>query len=84
MAEAIETNNAPQGTEPQATPDPAPKETKTFSEDYVHALREENKSYRTRGKTYEDALKKILKVSDGEELGDINKRIESNVKYGRR
>jgi hypothetical protein len=73
MAEVIETNNTPTKETP-ATPAP---ESKTFSEDYVHALREENKNYRTKGKVFEEALKEILKVSDGEELGDIKKRIEN-------
>lgn len=78
MAEVIETinSNSTNPTPAPATPETTP-EPKTFSEDYVHALREENKSYRTRGKAYETALKKILNVSDDEELGDIDKRINN-------
>ena len=77
MAEAIETNNTPENT-PAATPAPAAKpEQETFSKDYVHDLREENKSVRlTKGK-YEKALRDILKVGEGEELGDLGKRIEA-------
>ncbi len=77
MAEAIETNNTPENT-PAATPKPAAKpEQETFSKDYVHDLREENKSVRlTKGK-YEKALRDILKVGEGEELGDLGKRIEA-------
>jgi hypothetical protein len=64
-------------TDPAKSTPPEPTTGKTFSEDYVHALRNEAKGYRTQNKTYEAALRKALGVADGEELGDINNRISS-------
>lgn len=48
---------------------------KTYSEDYVSALRGESAGYRTRAKSYETALRTALGVKDGEELGDLNARL---------
>jgi len=78
FAEGEETNNET-GTEAQEkAKNVAPAqggEAKTFSADYVHDLREESKAYRQTAKNYETALRKALNVGDGEELGDIDKRI---------
>ena len=79
---APETNPAP-ASEPaaaaapakSATPEPQQASGKTFSQDYVHDLREESKGYRQAAKTYENALRKVLNVPDGEDLGNIEKRI---------
>ena len=80
MADPIETNSTPQEPTPTPAPAPTPEPTPTatpkiFSEDYVKALRNEAKSYRVAGKSYESALKKLFNLSDDEELGDIDKRI---------
>ena len=64
-------------TDPTPSTPPAPTTGKTFSEDYVHDLRNEAKGYRTQNKIYEAALRKALGVADGEELGDIDNRISS-------
>lgn len=62
--------------EPPAGGNPAPNPSgKTYSEDYVHSLRNEAAGHRTTAKTYENALRKALNVADNEELGDIDKRI---------
>lgn len=74
MAEAIETNNTPE-TNPAPTPAAEPETQKTFSEDYVKALRSEAKSYRVANKNYETAFKKLFNLPEGEELGDLDKRI---------
>ena len=50
---------------------------KTFSADYVHDLREESKGYRQTAKSYEAALRKVLNVADGEDIGDVEKRIKT-------
>lgn len=64
--------------------DPAPAEPvnqsstptgKTFSEEYVSALRGESANYRTKAKTYEAVLRKALGLKDGEELGDLDGRL---------
>lgn len=72
----------PEGEPGAGQTDPAPSTPpastgKTFSEDYVHDLRNEAAGHRTQNKTYEAALRKALGVADGEELGDIDKRISS-------
>lgn len=64
------------GGDPEQNTPPAPTG-KTFSEDYVHDLRNEAAGYRTQNKTYEAALRKALGVADGEELGNIDERISS-------
>lgn len=70
--------------EPPATPpvsEPAPAaptaQGKVFSEDYVGSLRRESASHRTQAKTYEAALRKVLGVADGEELGNLDERISN-------
>lgn len=64
--------------------DPAPAEPanqpstpagKTFSEEYVSALRGESANYRTKAKTYESVLRKALGLKDGEELGNLDGRL---------
>lgn len=50
---------------------------KTYSEDYVSALRGESANYRTRAKSYEGALRTVLGLKDGEELGDLNARLSA-------
>jgi hypothetical protein len=46
---------------------------KTFSEEYVRALREENKSHRINSKSYESKLKEILGTDD---LNDIDNKVK--------
>lgn len=53
---------------------------KVFTEDYVSALRGESAGYRTKAKSYEIALRSILGVKDGEELGDIDSRLSAYQK----
>ena len=48
---------------------------KTFSEDYVKALRQESAGYRTKAQAQDAALRELLGVGQGEEMGDINARI---------
>ncbi len=61
-------NNPPNNTDP-------PVAGKTYTEDYVSALRGESAGYRTCAKSYETALRTVLGVKDGEELGDLNARL---------
>lgn len=49
---------------------PAEPATKTFSEDYVKALREESKERRTSQKAVEVKLKKILGLKDEDDISD--------------
>lgn len=67
MADPIETVN--NNTEPTAQ---IKEEPETYSKDYVHALREENKAHRTAKKQYEDKLKGILGVDN---LDDLDTKI---------
>ena len=62
--------------EPAPAVPPAPAG-KTFSEEYVAALRGESAGYRTKAKTYEAALRKAFSLKEGEELGDIDARLTS-------
>lgn len=48
---------------------------KTFSEDYVKALRQESAGYRTRAQAQDAVLRDLLGVPQGEEMGDINARV---------
>lgn len=48
---------------------------KTFSEDYVSSLRRESAGHRTRAVQAENALRSLLGLKEGEELGDLNTRI---------
>lgn len=50
---------------------------KLFSEDYVHTVRNEAAGYRTAAKTYESALRTVLGLKEGDELGDLNTRIST-------
>lgn len=50
---------------------------KTYSEDYVSALRGESANYRTRAKAYEGTLRTMFGLKDGEELGDLNARLSA-------
>lgn len=52
-----------------------PPSGKTFSEDYVSSLRNESAGYRNAAKTYETALRKVLGVKDGDELGNLDARL---------
>lgn len=47
---------------------------RTFTEDYVKTLRSEAAGHRTTAKAYETALRGVLGVKEGEELGDLNAR----------
>ncbi len=51
------------------------KEQKTFSAEYVRALRSESRTHRLAAKTNEQALRKLLGIMDTEELGNVNSRI---------
>lgn len=68
--------------EEQTTPNTPPvtstaEETKTFSADYVKALREESRGYRQRAATTEKSIRVALGLKDDEELGDIEQRIRA-------
>lgn len=65
-----------QTTTPPVTPSSA-EDTKTFSADYVKALREESKGYRQRATSTEKAIRAALGLKDDEELGDIEHRIKA-------
>lgn len=65
----------PQNNDPAPNNQPAGK---TYSEDYVHNLRNEAAGYRTTAKAHEKALRTILGIADGEELGNINERITAH------
>lgn len=52
-----------------------PAGSKTFSEDYVKALRGESAGYRTRAQKSETALRSLFGLKEGEELGDIDSRM---------
>jgi hypothetical protein len=62
-----------------ATPPTTPPadDTKTYSADYVKALREESKGYRQRATGTEKAIRTALGLKDDEELGDIEQRIKA-------
>ena len=62
--------------EPAAgTPEQPATTGKTFSEDYVKALRQESAGYRTRAQAQDAVLRDLLGVPQGEEMGDINARV---------
>lgn len=63
--------------DPAPTSESTPPAGKTYSEDYVSALRGESANYRTRAKAYEGALRSVLGLKDGEELGDLNARLSA-------
>ena len=63
--------------DPVPTSESTPAAGKTYSEDYVTALRGESANYRTRAKSYEGALRTVLGLKDGEELGDLNARLSA-------
>ena len=50
---------------------------KTYSEDYVSALRGESANYRTRAKSYEGALRTVLGLKDGEEAKQQSAALEA-------
>jgi len=53
-------------------------EAKTFSEDYVKALREENKAFRVNAKNYETKLKEVLELSSDTDLSNVDNLIKSH------
>ena len=58
-----------------AEPEARPEGAKTFSEDYVKALRGESAGYRTRAKAAEAALREVLGLGETEALGDLSARV---------
>lgn len=60
-----------------AEPEARPEGSKTFSEDYVSALRGESAGYRKRAKAAENALREVLGLSEAEALGDLSARLTS-------
>ena len=61
-----------------AAPAAEPKKSgRLFSEDYVHTVRNEAAGYRTAAKTYEAALRTVMDLKEGDELGDLNARISA-------
>lgn len=83
MAEAIETTVVePTQTEPTSGSTAQTQHTptgKVYTDTYVHSLREEAKNYRIQGSVYENGLRKALGIKDGEEIGDIDKRISDRA-----
>jgi len=65
----VETPAPTQVPQPVTKPPLAP-EGKSYSEDYVHSLREENKSYRLSLKAKESTLKDIIGLKDNDEIND--------------
>lgn len=63
-------------TEPAAEPNPG-TEGRTFTSEYVSALRSESAGYRTRAKTAEGALRKVLGLGDNDDLNDIDNKINA-------
>lgn len=53
-------------------------EAKTFSEDYVKALREENKAFRVNAKNYETKLKEVLELSSDTDLSNVDNLIKNH------
>lgn len=66
----------PEGGAP-AEPAANPEGAKTFSEDYVKALRGESAGYRTRAKAAENALREVFGLSEAEALGDLSARLSN-------
>ena len=64
----------PEGGAP-AEPAANPEGAKTFSEDYVKALRGESAGYRTRAKAAENALREVLGLGETAALGDLSARV---------
>lgn len=64
--------------DPAPANEPTPATGKTYSEDYVSALRGESANYRTRAKSYEGTLRAVFGLKDGEELGDPNARLSTH------
>lgn len=60
-----------------AEPEARPEGSKTFSEDYVSALRGESAGYRNRAKAAENALREVLGLGEAEALGDLSARLTS-------
>lgn len=58
-----------------AEPETRPEGAKTFSEDYVKAIRGESAGYRTRAKAAETALREVLGLGETEALGDLSARV---------
>ena len=58
-------------------PTPAPEEGKTFSADYVKALRDESKGYRQRATGTEKAIRTAFGLKEDEEIGDVEQRIKA-------
>ena len=50
---------------------------KTFSEEYVQALRGESANHRTRARAAETALRQVLGLGETDDLGDVNARISA-------
>lgn len=50
---------------------------KTFSAEYVRALRNESKNYRIAASQHEQALRAVLGIKDTEDVGDIHGRISA-------
>lgn len=67
----------PANEERDPAKDTPPATGKTYTEDYVSALRGESANYRTHAKSYEGALRTVLGLKDGEELGDLNARLSA-------
>lgn len=67
---------------PEETTEPknssqAQEDAKTFSADYVKALRDESKGYRQRATGTEKAIRTAFSLKDDEEIGDIEQRIKA-------
>ena len=65
-------------TTPPVTPAVKPSELKTFSEDYVHAIREEEKNFRLNAKGFEIKLKEVLGMSLDADLSDVDNLIKNH------
>lgn len=65
-----------QPAEPAAEPAQKPAG-QTFTAEYVSALRNESAGYRTRAKTAEGALRRVFGMKEGEDLGDLNARLDA-------
>ena len=80
FAEPADPVTAEPVSEPTAPAAEPKKGGRLFSEDYVHTVRSEAAGYRTAAKTYEAALRTVMGLKEGDELGDLNARVSAYQK----
>jgi len=68
MSEADNNNNNGKGTDTNE----GSADARTYSQDYVKTLREENKEYRLRAKHYETHLRDVMGIDSATDLSDLS------------